>query len=76
MDPRLRKIGDRLMTCVALAWFGHQALYGQGMLRLLSALMLVVGVVIAAGAVHDHIRPRPKRRRSRERDTDGREPEA
>ncbi|MFH9981540.1 hypothetical protein ACH4ND_20260 [Streptomyces sp. NPDC017179] len=76
MDPRLRRFGDRLMTCAALAWFGYQALCGQGIQRIVSVLMLVIGVVIAAEAVHDHIRPRPKRRRSRERDAEGREPEA
>ncbi|MCQ9185655.1 hypothetical protein KMT30_42840 [Streptomyces sp. IBSBF 2953] len=68
MEPRFRRFGDRLMTCVALAWFGYQALYGRGMLRIVSVVMLVIGVVTTAGALLDRIRPRPKRRRSRERD--------
>ncbi|MEU1593430.1 hypothetical protein ABZ468_11360 [Streptomyces sp. NPDC005708] len=68
MDPRLRRLGDGLMTCIALAWFGYQALYGEGVLRIFSALMSVVVVVTTAGAILDYIRPRPKRRRSSERD--------
>ncbi|MES4889796.1 hypothetical protein [Streptomyces sp. NPDC096012] len=68
MEPRFRRFGDRLMTCIALAWFGYQALYGEGMLRIVSALLFVIGVVTTAGAILDRIRPRPKRRRSREQD--------
>ncbi|MEU6576774.1 hypothetical protein [Streptomyces sp. NPDC046805] len=68
MDPRLRRLGGGLMTCIALAWFSYQALYGEWMLRIVSALMLMMIVVTTAGAILDHIRPRPKRRRSREGD--------
>ncbi|MEW2290700.1 hypothetical protein [Streptomyces sp. NPDC047841] len=68
MEPRWKRFGTGLMNCIALAWFGYQALYGEGMLRIVSALMLVIGVVTTVGAILDHIRPRPKRRRSRERD--------
>ncbi|WP_159106668.1 hypothetical protein [Streptomyces rishiriensis] len=68
MEPRLRRFGERLMTCIALAWFGYQARYGQGMLQMVSAGMLVIGVVTIACTILDHIRPRPKRRRSREQD--------
>ncbi|AJE41304.1 hypothetical protein CP978_15900 [Streptomyces nodosus] len=68
MDPRLRRLGNGLMTCLAMAWFGHQALYGEGLLRIGSALMLVMTVIAVADAVLNDIRRRPKRRRSRERD--------
>ncbi|MFB7572974.1 hypothetical protein [Streptomyces sp. NPDC056165] len=68
MDPRLRRFGNGLMTCIAVVWFGHQTLYGEGVLRIFSALMLVMSVIAIAGAVLNDIRPRPKRRRSRERD--------
>ncbi|TWV53553.1 hypothetical protein FRZ03_09690 [Streptomyces misionensis] len=68
MEPRWKRFGTGLMSCIALAWLGYQALYGEGMLRIASAIMLVIGVVTTAGAILDHIRPRPKRRRSRERD--------
>ncbi|MFB7112869.1 hypothetical protein [Streptomyces sp. NPDC056291] len=68
MDPRLRRFGNGLMTCLAVAWFGHQTLYGEGLLRIVSALMLVMSVIAAAGLALNDIRPRPKRRRSRERD--------
>ena len=64
MDPRLRRLGSGLMTCVALAWFGYQALYGDGPLRIFSVLFLAVGLVTTAGAVLDHVRPRPERRRA------------
>ncbi|MFJ8348463.1 hypothetical protein ACIQ9J_19220 [Streptomyces sp. NPDC094153] len=76
MGPRLRKIGDRLVTGVALVWFGHQALYGQGIQRIVSILMLVIGAVTTAGALFERVNSRPKRRRSRERDADGGESEA
>ncbi|WUD72143.1 hypothetical protein OG937_10810 [Streptomyces sp. NBC_00510] len=68
MDPRLRKLGDGLITCIALTWFGHQAIWGEGVLRMLSALMFVAGAVATAHNIIDYIRPRPKRRRSREQD--------
>lgn len=64
MAPRLKRLGNGLMTCIAVAWFGYQALYGDGPLRIASILFLLVGVVTAAGAVLDHLRPRSKRRRS------------
>ncbi|MEV7131227.1 hypothetical protein [Streptomyces sp. NPDC093260] len=69
MEPRSKRFGTGLTNCMALAWFGYQALYGEGMLRIVSALVSVIGVVTTVGAIPDHIRPRPKRRRSRERDT-------
>ncbi|GGJ15375.1 hypothetical protein [Streptomyces brasiliensis] len=68
MDPRLRTLGNGLITCIALAWLGYQVLYGEGMLRIFAAFTLVIGVVRTAGDILDYIRPRPKRRRSRERD--------
>ncbi|MGW4821087.1 hypothetical protein ACWEP4_19375 [Streptomyces sp. NPDC004227] len=66
MDPRLRRCGNGLMPCLAVALFGHQTLYGEGMLRIVSALMLVMSVIAAAGWALIDIRPRPKRRRSRD----------
>ncbi|SFE81846.1 hypothetical protein SAMN02787118_102734 [Streptomyces mirabilis] len=67
MDPRFRRLGNGLMTCIAVTWFGYQALYGDGMLRIASIFFLVVGAVTTAGAVLDYVRPRPKRRRSLEK---------
>jgi len=61
-------LGDGLMKCIGLAWGGYQVLYGEGMLRIASVLLLVMGVVTTAGWVLNDIRPRPKRRRSLERD--------
>ncbi|MFD8911784.1 hypothetical protein [Streptomyces sp. NPDC059575] len=68
MDPRLRKLGEGLMNCVALAWFGYQTLYGQGLMRIASAVMLVICVIGTAGWVVNDVRRRPKRRRARERE--------
>lgn len=71
MTPRLKRIGNALMTCIAVAWFGYQALYGEGGLRITSIALLIVGAVTAVGAILDHVLPRPKRRRSLEkRDVD------
>lgn len=67
MAPRLKRLGNGLMTCIAVVWFGYQALYGTGMLWVVSILFLIIGVVTAAGAVLDYVRPRPKRRRAGER---------
>jgi hypothetical protein len=52
------------MTCIAVAWFGNQALYGEGGLRIASIVLLLVGAVTTAGAILDHVLPRPKRRRA------------
>ncbi|GED89305.1 hypothetical protein TNCT6_63900 [Streptomyces sp. 6-11-2] len=68
MDPRFKRLGNGLMTCIAMAWFGYQALYGDGLLRIGSTVMLVICVIGTASAVLNDIRPRPKRRRSRERE--------
>lgn len=67
MNPRLKRLGNGLMSCVGTAWFGYQALYGEGALRYASILLLIVGAATATGAVLDHFRPRPKRRRAHER---------
>ncbi|MFJ9005069.1 hypothetical protein [Streptomyces canus] len=64
MAPRLKQLGNGLMTCIAVAWFGHQAVYGEGGLRITSIALLIVGAVIAVGAILDHVLPRPKRRRA------------
>jgi hypothetical protein len=63
MAPRLKRFGNGLMTCMAVVWFGHQAVYGEGGLRIASIVLLIVGAVTAVGAVLDHVLPRPKRRR-------------
>ncbi|MFF5536674.1 hypothetical protein ACFY71_30135 [Streptomyces cinerochromogenes] len=68
MNPRLRKLGSALLTCVGVAWCGYQAVYGDGALRIFSVFVLVIAAVTGAGAVLDHVRPRPQRRRARERD--------
>lgn len=64
MTPRFKRLGNGLMTCIAMAWFGYQALYGEGALRIASIVLLIVGVVTTAGAVLDHVLPRPKRSRA------------
>lgn len=64
MTPRLRRLGSGLMTCIAVAWFGNQALYGEGGLRIASIILLLAGAVTTAGAILDHVLPRPKRRRA------------
>jgi hypothetical protein len=66
----IERLGNVLMYCMAVAWMGHQALYGEGMLRGVSIFFLIIGIVLAAGAVLDHVRPHPKRRRARERDVE------
>jgi hypothetical protein len=70
MYPRLKKLGSGLVTCIALIWFGNQALYGEGALRVFSILMLIALVATTALAILDRVRPRPKRRRARECDAD------
>ncbi|KKD06439.1 hypothetical protein [Streptomyces sp. WM6386] len=67
MAPRLKQFGNALITCVAVAWLGYQALYGDGGLRISSIALLIVGAVTAVGAILDHVLPRPKRRRSLEK---------
>ncbi|MET8077298.1 hypothetical protein [Streptomyces sp. NPDC005303] len=64
MTPRLKRLGNGLMTCIAVVWCGHQALYGEGGLRIVSIALLIVGTVTAIGAILDHVLPRPRRRRS------------
>jgi hypothetical protein len=67
MAPRFAGLGKGLVTCISVPWFGYQALYGQGVLRIGSIFFLVMEVVATAGAVLDYFRPRPKRRRSLEK---------
>lgn len=64
MTPRLRRLGRGLMNCVAVAWFGYQAVYGEGPMRIASIILLIAGVVLTAATVLDHALPRPKRRRA------------
>ncbi|MEU0210507.1 hypothetical protein ABZ235_31330 [Streptomyces canus] len=64
MTRRLKQLGNGLMTCIAVAWFGHRALYSEGGLRIASIALLIVGAVTAVGAILDHVLPRPKRRRA------------
>lgn len=66
MASWFKRLGNGLMTCVAVAWFGYQALYGEGMMRVSSVVLLLVGAATAVGAVIDHAFPRPKRRRTLE----------
>ncbi|MFF4276691.1 hypothetical protein [Streptomyces sp. NPDC001536] len=66
MAPRLKRIANALMTCIAATWIGYQALHGEGGLRITSIALLIVGAVTAVGVILDHVPPRPKRRRSRE----------
>ncbi|NNN31803.1 hypothetical protein HLK59_15805 [Streptomyces sp. S3(2020)] len=67
MTPPLRRIGSGLMSCIAVAWFGYQALYGEGGLRVLSIALLIVGAATAVGAILDRALPSPKRRRALEK---------
>lgn len=67
MKQRWRRVGGGLMTSIAVAGFGYQALNGEGMLRIASVFFLVMQVLAIAGAVLDFFRPRPKRRRSLEK---------
>lgn len=67
MAPGLVGLGKGLLTGIAVPWFGYQALYGEGALRIASIVFLVAEVLSAAGAVLDYVRPRPKRRRSLEK---------
>lgn len=67
MAPRFARLGKGLVTCISMIGFGHQALYGEGALRIGSIFFLVMGVVATAAAVLDHFRPRSKRRRSLEK---------
>lgn len=67
MAPGLVGLGKGLLTCIAVTWFGYQALYGEGALRIASIVFLVAEVLSTAGAVLDYVRPRPKRRRSLEK---------
>jgi hypothetical protein len=69
--PLLRRVGNGLLGCVAVVWFGYQALHGSGALRIASVVFLVIAAVTAAGALLDRVRPRPRRRRARERDAGG-----
>ncbi|MBM9509130.1 hypothetical protein [Actinacidiphila acididurans] len=66
MTQRLRTLGSGVLTCLALVRFGYQAL-NDGMLRVLSVVLLCVGTLTTAASVRDRFRPRPQRRRSRER---------
>ena len=65
MTPRLKRLGSGVRTCVAVAWFGHEALYGEGGLRIAAIALLLLGVLTAVGAIIDHVLPRPKRRGGR-----------
>ena len=69
--PLLRRVGRGLLGCVATAWFGYQAFYGSGALRIASVVFLFIGAVTASGVVLDRVHPRTRRRRARERDAGG-----
>lgn len=65
--PSIRGLGFGLMTCIATAWFGYQALYGEGARRIVAIPFLVMGVATAVGGILEYVRPRPRRRRSLEK---------
>ncbi|MEU1192748.1 hypothetical protein [Streptomyces sp. NPDC005859] len=67
MTPRFRRLVNGLMTCIAVAWFGYQALYGEGGLRIASIALLIMGAATTVGAILDHVLPSPKRRRALDR---------
>ncbi|MER5432948.1 hypothetical protein [Streptomyces sp. NPDC002588] len=64
--PHIRRIAGQIVFCISLLWAGGEAIYGTGMYRVTSIVMLIIGGVTLAGAAHDRIRPRPKRRKARE----------
>lgn len=66
--PRIRRIAGQIMFCVSLLWACGESLYGTGMYRVASILMLIIGGVTLVGMALDHIRPRPKRRRAHKQD--------
>lgn len=70
MHSGIRRVGSALMWLVSLAWFAQNSITGHGLWRILSAAVLLLGLILAGLTLWERAHPLPKRRRAREREQD------